>query len=96
MAAGPPRGRPAAQEGFERRARAHVPDNERKLRDDLTKATDRIKELIAELNKLRGENHALARIINVRELENHQLRTGTDRRAIWSLCPRTRTLKPSP
>lgn len=59
------------------RARGHVPDNERKLRDDLTKATDRIKELTAEINKLQGENHAFARIINVLELENHQLRTGT-------------------
>ncbi|MBB5110487.1 septal ring factor EnvC (AmiA/AmiB activator) [Micromonospora echinospora] len=61
------------------RARGHVPDNERKLRDDLNKATDRIKELITEINKLQGENDAFARIINVLELENHQLRTGTGR-----------------
>lgn len=59
------------------RAHGHIPDNERKLRDDLTKATDRIKELLAEVNKLRGEKDAFARIINVLELENHHLRTGT-------------------
>lgn len=57
------------------RACCHVPDNERKLRDDLHKATERIKELIAEINKIQGENHAFARIVNVLELENHQLRT---------------------
>ncbi|WP_235967314.1 hypothetical protein [Micromonospora rubida] len=56
-----------------------LPDNERKLRDDLTRATDRIKELIAEINKLQEENDALARIVNVLELENHELRTGTGR-----------------
>jgi septal ring factor EnvC (AmiA/AmiB activator) len=61
------------------RARGHVPDNERKLRDDLTKATDRIKELLAEVNKLQRENDTFARIINVLELENHQLRTGPGR-----------------
>jgi septal ring factor EnvC (AmiA/AmiB activator) len=59
------------------RARGHVPDNERKLREDLSKATGRIKELVAEISKLQGENDAFARIINVLELENHQLRTGT-------------------
>lgn len=61
------------------RARGYVPDNERKLRDDLAKALDRIKELAAEATKLQGENHALARIINVLELENHELRSGTGR-----------------
>jgi septal ring factor EnvC (AmiA/AmiB activator) len=61
------------------RARGHVPDNELKLRDDLAKATDRIKELLAEVNKLQGENDAFARIINVLELENHQLRNGLGR-----------------
>jgi regulator of replication initiation timing len=61
------------------RARGHVPDNERKLRDDLNKAIDRIKELVAENNKLQSENDTLARIINVLELENHEFRTGARR-----------------
>jgi hypothetical protein len=61
------------------RARGHVPDNERKLRDDLSKGLGRIKELVAENTKLQGENDALARIVNVLELENHVLRTGTAR-----------------
>lgn len=61
------------------RARGHVPDSERKLRDDLTKAHDRIKELVAENNKLQGQNEALARIINVLELENYNLRANTRR-----------------
>jgi hypothetical protein len=61
------------------RARGHVPDNERKLRDDLSKALGRIKELVAENTKLQEENDALARIVNVLELENHELRTGTAR-----------------
>lgn len=61
------------------RARGHVPDNERKLRDDLTKALDRIKELIAEDNKLQGENDALARIVNVL---NHKLRPGRSGRLV--------------
>jgi hypothetical protein len=59
------------------RARGHVPDNERKLRDDLAKATDRIKELLAENNNLKGQNELFARIINVLELENHELRLRT-------------------
>ncbi|WP_045743770.1 hypothetical protein [Actinoplanes rectilineatus] len=69
------------------RARGHVPDNERKLRDDLYKATERIKELIAEINKIQGENHAFARIINVLELENHQLRTDTGRTGHLAALP---------
>jgi hypothetical protein len=61
------------------RARGRVPDNERKLREDLTTALDRIKELVAENNKLQEETDTLARIINVLEVENHGLRTGTGR-----------------
>lgn len=61
------------------RARGHVPDNERKLRDDLTKALGRIRELVAERNQLQAENDALARIINVIKLENHELRLRTGR-----------------
>ena len=45
------------------------------LRDDLAKALDRIMELAAETIKLQGENHALLRVINVLELENHELCT---------------------
>ncbi|MEV6932502.1 hypothetical protein AB0M46_49530 [Dactylosporangium sp. NPDC051485] len=71
------------------RARGHVPDNERKLRDDLTKAQSRITELVAENNKLQGENDALARIVNVLELENHELRTGTGRSGRLVALPST-------
>lgn len=71
------------------RARGHVSDNERKLRVDLTKATDRIKELSAEISKLQAENDAFARIINVLELENHQLRTGLGRTGRLVALPAT-------
>jgi hypothetical protein len=61
------------------RVRGHVPDNERRLRDDLTKATERIQQLTEENNRLQAENDALARIVNVLEVENHELHTGTRR-----------------
>jgi len=47
--------------------------------EDAPGLLQRIKELVAENNKLQEENDTLARIINVLEVENHGLHAGTGR-----------------
>jgi hypothetical protein len=69
------------------RARGHVPDNERQLRDALNRAADRLTELIADNRKLRDEVETLARVVNVLELENHELRKATGGHANLVVLP---------
>jgi len=56
------------------RAQGHVSASERKLRDDLTTAQRRLAEAQTELTKLRAANESFARVVQVLEVENEQLR----------------------
>ncbi|QKW49829.1 hypothetical protein [Streptomyces buecherae] len=56
------------------RAQGQVPDSERKLRQELEKTKERLVEVLEENKQLKAEAEAFARIINVLELENDQLK----------------------
>lgn len=56
------------------RAQGQVPDSERKLRQQLEKTKERLVEVLEENKQLKAEAEAFARIINVLELENDQLK----------------------
>lgn len=56
------------------RAQGHVPDSERKLRDDLRTTRQRLAETLREKKRLEAEIEEFARVVNVLEVENAQLR----------------------
>ncbi|MEU6973589.1 hypothetical protein AB0A71_38885 [Kitasatospora aureofaciens] len=62
------------------RARGNVPESERKLREELRKTKERLAEATEEIKRLQGEVDMFARVVNVLEVENDQLRNGQGRR----------------
>ncbi|MDK9497039.1 hypothetical protein QEZ40_001687 [Streptomyces katrae] len=56
------------------RAQGHVPASERKLRDELEETKERLAEVLAENTRLQSEVDMFARVVNVLETENRQLR----------------------
>ncbi|MFG3227607.1 hypothetical protein ACGF07_22885 [Kitasatospora sp. NPDC048194] len=62
------------------RAQGHVPDSERKLRDELKKTKERLAEATVEIKRLQGEVDMFARVVNVLEVENDQLRNQQGRK----------------
>lgn len=56
------------------RAQGQVPDSERKLRQELEKTKERLVDVLEENKQLKAEAEVFARIINVLELENDQLK----------------------
>ncbi|MDT0484084.1 MULTISPECIES: hypothetical protein [Streptomyces] len=56
------------------RAQRHVPDSERKLREELRKTKERLAEVIAENTRQQAEIETFARVVNVLTIENDQLR----------------------
>ncbi|MFF3246881.1 hypothetical protein ACFYWY_24820 [Streptomyces sp. NPDC002870] len=73
------------------RAQGHVPDSERKLREELKKTKERLAEVIEENKRQKAEIEMFARVVNVLEVENDQLR-GQQGRKRAPLVP----LQPAP
>ncbi|GAA2733815.1 hypothetical protein [Actinocorallia aurantiaca] len=68
------------------RARGHIPDSERKLREKLDETTRQLQEAVARIKELEADVHGFARVINVLSLENETLRA----------APRNGKLQPFP
>ncbi|MER6189614.1 hypothetical protein [Streptomyces cyaneofuscatus] len=64
------------------RAQGHVPESERKLREELKKTKARLAELVEENKQQRAEIELFARVVNVLTVENDQLSTKQGRN--WS------------
>lgn len=71
------------------RAQGHVPDSERKLREELRKTKDRLAEVIEENTRQQAEIETFARVVNVLTVENDQLRgqQGRKRAPVVALRP---------
>ncbi|MGW6262491.1 hypothetical protein [Streptomyces sp. NPDC055085] len=71
------------------RAQGHVPDSERKLREELTKTKERLAEVIAENKRQQAEIDMFARVVNVLTMENDQFcgMQGRPRVSVVSLHP---------
>ncbi|MFT9479719.1 hypothetical protein [Streptomyces sp. Mo3] len=64
------------------RAQGQVPDSERKLREKLKKAEERLAEVIEENKRQQAEIEMFARVVNVLTVENDQLRGQPDRKRV--------------
>ncbi|MEE4599137.1 hypothetical protein V2J94_46280 [Streptomyces sp. DSM 41524] len=64
------------------RAQGQVPDSERKLREELKKAKERLAEVIEENKRQQAEIEMFARVVNVLTVENDQLRGQPDRKRV--------------
>ncbi|MFE9950971.1 hypothetical protein ACFYRJ_26085 [Streptomyces sp. NPDC005531] len=62
------------------RAQGHVPDSERKLREELRKTKERLAEVIEENTRQQAEIETFARVVNVLTVENDHLRGQQGRR----------------
>ncbi|MFJ8755499.1 hypothetical protein [Streptomyces cyaneofuscatus] len=71
------------------RAQGHVPDSERKLREELRKTKKRLAEVIEENTRQQAEIETFARVVNVLTVENDQLRgqLGRKRASVVALHP---------
>lgn len=71
------------------KAQSHVPDSERKLREELRRTKDRLAKVIQENKRQQAVIEMFARVVNVLEVENEQLRNqqGHKRAAVVSLYP---------
>lgn len=56
------------------RARGHVPDSERKLREELVATKRRLEEAKARIKELEADVEGLARVVNVLTVENERFR----------------------
>ncbi|MFD7087858.1 hypothetical protein ACFV94_08560 [Streptomyces sp. NPDC059896] len=68
------------------RAQGHVPDSEKKLREELKRTQERLAEVLEDNKRLKADTETLARIVNVLEVENEQLR-GEQNRTRSSVVP---------
>jgi hypothetical protein len=74
------------------RAAGHVPDSERRLREELAQTTKRLGGAIEQIKELEGNVERLARVVNVLTIENEALReqSGGDRNATMVVLPSPR------
>ncbi|GAA1963481.1 hypothetical protein [Catenulispora subtropica] len=73
------------------RARGHVPDSERKLREELAQTKRRLEEANGRIAELEGDVEGLARVVNVLTVENDQLRERMPEAGVLRLLPSTRS-----
>lgn len=62
------------------RAQGHVPDSERKLREELRRTKERLAEVIEENKRQQAEIAIFARVVNVLDTENESLRNKQGRK----------------
>ncbi|MEV7779376.1 hypothetical protein [Kitasatospora sp. NPDC088351] len=76
------------------KATGNVPENERKLREELKQTKERLAEAIKENKRLQTEVDMFARVVNVLEVENDHLRNGQGRKRA-AVVPLPTTPEPS-